>query len=426
MESMERLKHYINPFWIESSRTDKAMMLALFFSMTWKSFAPVLLGFSLVYACLDHRSGAEVRARLMSTKSISFWIILYFGFTLIGVTWASHSALGFESVTRKLSFLLVPVVFALGHNRLSLQGWLKWILDTMSLITIGLLFYAVFKSIIHPEDNHWAYFFESEFSAFIHRSYWATYCAIAAAWALNNLLHDDVQNRLSHAGHLFLLTVSTILTVSKAGIIILFVLFLIVTLSYALTSGKLKYVASVVILFFAMILLFFCAFPRVVNRFKQIPLALSDVRLTDNVEVESNTARLIMWSTAINVIKENLWIGSGTGSVKETLQDQNLLLGNSGVAAKKLDAHNQFLNCTVELGIIGLILFLIPIIQFIYYGLANHNWPALIMVVSFVLTMLFESFLETQAGIIPYCILTCLFASIFDDLRLKHHTTAVV
>jgi O-antigen ligase len=422
---MEGLKNYINPFWTESSRTDKALMLALFFSMTWKSFAPLLLLISLICACLDRRPVAEFGARLLSAKSISFWIILYFCYTLIGVAWASDQALGYESVTRKLSFLVVPFVFALGHHRLSLQRWLKWILDTMSFITIGLLCYAVFKSIIHPEDNHWAYFFESEFSVFIHRSYWATYCAIAAAWALHSLLHDDDRNRMSHVRHFVLLTLSTILTISKAGIIILFILFLIIMTSYAFTSGKLKNVAVVLALLFAIMMLFIYGSPRVVNRFKQIPLAVSDVRLTDNEEVESNTARLIMWSAAVSVIKENLWLGSGTGSVKETLQDRNVVLGNSGVAAKKFDAHNQFLNCAVELGIIGLILFLIPIIQFMFFSIKYHNWPALIMGVSFVLTMLFESFLETQAGIIPYCILICLFSSEFDNLRYKALTTAI-
>ena len=144
---------------------------------------------------------------------------------------------------------------------------------------------------------------------------------------------------------------------------------------------------------------------------------MSEVKYTHNTEVESNTARLVMWYSGINVVGQHFWLGSGTGSVKEVLQQYNMTLDNTGVAAKKLDAHNQFLNCAIELGIVGLVLFLIPIVQFMGYSIVLRNWRALLMSASFVLTMLFESFLETQAGIVPYCILTCIFVSMFDDQR---------
>lgn len=399
------MKAYLATYWRESSRTDKGLMLALVLALTWKNLAPVLLMLSFVLALTERNSGTFFRQQLFSLRSVLTWMLAFYLFHIVGMAWSSNAAFGWSDVGMKLSFLFVPLIVATGRLQLSFRYWMRWIIDGMSMIVIGLLLLAVWKSFAAPEDNHWAYFFESEYSTFLHRSYWATYCAIGASWALFDWISGPRKIVSWRLFTFVLLSASVVLTISKAGIIILGIVCFWLMIHQIIVRKWWKFAVPGFVVVIGLIVGVTYFSPRVASRFQEVPKAFSSVKTTNNTEIESNTARIIMWSTSWKVIQSNWLAGAGTGDVKDVLIAKNMELGNTGVAEKKLNAHNQFLNSWVQLGLAGF-LFLTGIFVTAFANAARYKLlPLTLMTLAFLVTMLFESFVETQGGIIPFCLL---------------------
>jgi O-antigen ligase len=144
------------------------------------------------------------------------------------------------------------------------------------------------------------------------------------------------------------------------------------------------------------------------------------VRTVNNPTIESSASRAIMWSTAMGLFSENVVIGVGTGDVSNALDERNLELGNTGVAEKSLNAHNQYLNTAVQLGLAGLIPLLLIFITSFVRAVKTKLIEGILLTLILFLTLMFESFLETQAGIIPVTLLLLLFFSISRANETSH------
>ena len=77
--------------------------------------------------------------------------------------------------------------------------------------------------------------------------------------------------------------------------------------------------------------------------------------------------------------------------------------------SKKLNSHNQFLQTTIAIGLPGLIvlLLILGIPLFLFYR--QSDFSAVIFVLLIVFNFLFESMLETQAGVIFFSFFLFLF-----------------
>ena len=136
--------------------------------------------------------------------------------------------------------------------------------------------------------------------------------------------------------------------------------------------------------------------------------AVENTPLSNNSSVESNASRILMWSASAEVIKENPLLGVGTGDYDDALAQQNLNLNNQGVLKERLNSHSQFLNTWVQLGFFG---FAVLSMMFIVPMTGSFSIYKILILVTFFLNFLFESFLETQAGIILFCIFIMLLFS---------------
>ena len=153
----------------------------------------------------------------------------------------------------------------------------------------------------------------------------------------------------------------------------------------------------------------------VIERIDKTIFALNHIKLQDNNSVESNQARLIMWNTSIKVIKDNFFYGTGTGDYNDELIKRNKKYKNQGVVKSELNSHNQFLNTFVQLGLFGFLT--LCAVFYLYFRIALKNRDLLIVSigVAFLLNFLFESVIETQSGIILFCVLFICSSS--SDLR---------
>jgi O-antigen ligase len=133
----------------------------------------------------------------------------------------------------------------------------------------------------------------------------------------------------------------------------------------------------------------------------------------DKTATESTAVRMLIWKEARGVIGEHPLLGVSPGDANDVLYERYKENGLSGAFEKKLNAHNQFLQTGVGLGLIGiaslLSLFVIPLSmkprRLLVFFL-------LIVAVNF----LTESMLQTMAG--------CIFFGYFYAVLSFDHQAA--
>jgi O-antigen ligase len=114
---------------------------------------------------------------------------------------------------------------------------------------------------------------------------------------------------------------------------------------------------------------------------------------------ESNTVRIVVWNFSFDIIAQNP-AGVGTGDVKDRLFREYRSHGYDLFAEKGLNAHNQFFQTGISIGIGAMLLLFLVIIGPVLLARKNLNPVSLAFVILIFMTCLFESYLERQAGII--------------------------
>ncbi|WP_452221588.1 O-antigen ligase family protein [Lacinutrix salivirga] len=87
----------------------------------------------------------------------------------------------------------------------------------------------------------------------------------------------------------------------------------------------------------------------------------------DSEKLEKIDSRVLIWHTALNSIdSSNFFFGNGVKNAQKLLDKNYPKEGEFGFAAqiKKLDSHNMYLQFILEIGVVGLIVYLISIFVF--------------------------------------------------------------
>lgn len=106
--------------------------------------------------------------------------------------------------------------------------------------------------------------------------------------------------------------------------------------------------------------------------------------------------RLEHWKTSKQIIKNNWFLGVGTGDAQKSF-DSQYAADNSLLQPKnRVRSHNQFFAVWISIGIIGLLLFLWFHFEFIRFQLHNLQLLGLSFIVICIISYFFEDSLETQ------------------------------
>lgn len=130
------------------------------------------------------------------------------------------------------------------------------------------------------------------------------------------------------------------------------------------------------------------------------PQAFLEKRLNDE-SIPGNQKRLVMWTVTTELILEHPF-GVGTGNVDEYLFGRLNKYGFHQLVADDLNPHNQYLQTTLEIGVVGLLLLLGMIGSCVYIAIKNRNRLLLLLISGLAFNMLFESMLQRQSGVVFY------------------------
>jgi hypothetical protein len=135
-----------------------------------------------------------------------------------------------------------------------------------------------------------------------------------------------------------------------------------------------------------------------INRLYVLMWEIGDYYHTGSVKGYSMPQRLDLWRNSVSLIKKHLWLGVGTGDVKDAFA-QELELNNSSLAGTNMRSHNQYFTFWIAFGIIGLILILFSMI---YPTIKMHAWRNPLFWAFFLIVMISmftEDTLEPQDGV---------------------------
>ena len=393
----------------------KLKQLYLNFSFIFPLLISFLLPFGINYGIIialwlicffvfdDVKSGLKK----MFANTWSYIFIAFFIIHALGYFFSINKAEALSSIEIKLPFILLPfLVFTSNFNELQLKKITISFVSGCLILAFACLFRATY--LYYAMDVN--AFFYSEFTYFLHPSYFAMYFVFAQ---LIVMLY--YKTWLSHLSYLNLkigfislvFLVCIFLASSKMGVITAFLILPVTLLVLLINKG---YKKSIIIFLIALIAATGLAYKLFPSPFQRLQIAFTVTTSSQSIDLsatESTAVRILIWKQAIDIIKQHVVFGTTPGDANDALYQSYQKNGLTGAIKKKLNAHNQFLQTLIGTGILGFILLVLMTVGAIIFGFIKKNY--LLVAFSF-LTMLnffVESMLQAQAGFIFFVFFIC-------------------
>ena len=382
-----------------------ALLVALFMPFSRKLTVIAIALFTLSWLL----SGEWIKTSKVAIRNSIF--ILAISFLLIhviGLIYSANMKSAWFDLEVKLTLLIFPLIFFLSDSLKDNKS--KYIIWTFVLGT----FLASLTCIGNALYNFYALglntFSYMTLSIFHHPTYFALFICFSTAIILNRWLNPESSiKKWMKFVFVFLIlffAVFIYMLSSKAGIFSYFITILVMTIPSLFK--KIFRLTSVLFILFACFQLWFCLTQN--NRFQTVESSV--VHAEQNTQTsESNAVRVLIWETTIDIIKENYAIGVGTGDIKDELLKKYQERNMTGAIENKLNVHNQFLETILGQGLPGITLLFLLFFLSLINSFKNKNWLFFTFILLVGFNFLFESMLNTQAGVVFFGFFFYYFAS---------------
>ena len=134
-----------------------------------------------------------------------------------------------------------------------------------------------------------------------------------------------------------------------------------------------------------------------------------DIKNLFSGEITNNNDRLVIWSVSLDIIKNNFISGVGTGDTKDVLFENYRQNHMEEAVKEKLNVHNQYLETSIQFGIIGFSLLFSLFIFTLWKAIKKQHIILLLFMVINGIFFFFETALNRQAGIFFFVFFLSLF-----------------
>lgn len=155
--------------------------------------------------------------------------------------------------------------------------------------------------------------------------------------------------------------------------------------------------------------------PGIMTRLSKMLVAYQRYKKTKDANGSSEFQRIEYIKASLNIIKDNLIFGVGTGDLPDAFENYYEESDSKLLPQYRHRSHNQYLSITVGLGIIGLLWFLFTLLYPIIFDKNSRNFLYVTFLLIMLLSMFTEDTIESQAGV-------TLFA-FFNSFLLFNNTT---
>jgi O-antigen ligase len=367
-------------------------------------------------------SGLNLLVKNRAASAMASLFLLY----AIGVLYSLNINEGMQILETKLSLIAFPLIFStqIKNCKENINLYLRFFIYGCLLsaaICFGWALYCYLKPVYVTIDGMEynlgaSYFYYARLSIFIHPSYISMYFNFALLAIFHLVKAGEIKINWKWVFVISLITVFILLLSSKAGWLGLFLIALFTIVSLLIRKQYFAVISILVILPSLFYLLNISA-PEYSQRITAATQSVAQSGSVSNLEKsnEGTASRILVWNAALEIIKENFVVGTGTGDAKAEMIEKYKEKGMTTEYEHKLNSHNQYLNTFIALGVFGFICLLLsllfPFIHSLKYGQMLLGTFACLAGLNF----LFESMLETQAGVMFYAFFYALLCFSFFD-----------
>ena len=343
---------------------------------------------------------------------VLLFFISYFLVEIIGMFYTKNLYFGIKDIESKLLLLIGSlIIIAIKFSENQILKFLKFYVIGINLSLIylmGMCFINYRETLIIPKYI--------DFSILMHPTYFS-FCLLIAGIIILEFHNKIINNSFFKIVLLIFISIGIILTDSKAGLICYFITLIFFSVKYIL---KLKLKVKIIFFCLSIFASLFLVNQLSKSRFTELFSQLQTTNKFNNYTGSYNSTeiRIIIWRSAKNVIKENLIKGTGTGDIKDELIKQFKKTNFINGIEKEYNFHNQFLQIIGTFGIIlGFPLILIYLKMF-YNLIKEKKMFFSFLTLMFIINFLFESFLETKAGIETFVIFNTIYFSTNKEIKI--------
>jgi O-antigen ligase len=339
---------------------------------------------------------------------------------LVGLTYTENMSSGLFDVQVKLSLIIFPLILASRPVEKKETDRIFYGLIAGGCVSaLIMLSRATYVYLTTGENN---YTYEAFSSFLIHPSYISMYLNVANAWILIGLMTGKFtgkkfSNLVASVVLLFFSFIIVLLS-SKMGLLTMVILYAGFLVYFVISRKKYLFglagMAAIIIGFLAM--LHFA--PDLKIRLTTAISALTN-KNTNEAEAESTAVRMLVWKAANQVISEHPVIGTGTGDAKDELMKEYEKRGMTGAIEHKLNAHNEFYQVFVALGLLGFVVLLISIFLPLIFAYRSGNTIYILFLFIIILNFLTEAMFEKQAGVMFYAFMNSLLCFSFTNSKTE-------
>jgi O-antigen ligase len=370
----------------------------------------LLLIFVLTILVVGNYSKLTSKKNLIKLSLAFLWIIPFIQLIIYG-----DLTQNWHKLEIKLSLICFPLILVLSNIDLN-----KFIYKVLKFYVWGCFFSSIlcwaFSFFNFVKTGNKEIFFYTELSLFHHPSYYAMFLSFATAIVGFFIIYPNKEFNFSKKlnGIILPVFILTILCLtSRSGWLVLLLismLFFILALKHGTISIKQSVMIVLSIVLLAIIGL---NQPKVNLRFQEM-INHSLFASSQSNYPSSTSTRKKAWEAAISCIKEKPLLGYGTGNGNAKLIEYYKSKNYNNAAEKKINAHNEYLQFSLDHGIIaGLILIFLTIIM----SLKTYKTIPLMAIFLAICSVNFltESIIEKSSGVIFFGYFNTLFYFILID-----------
>ncbi|MDX4026540.1 O-antigen ligase family protein, partial [Aliarcobacter skirrowii] len=333
-------------------------------------------------------------------------LLLFIVYSFVAILWSSDKIFALDYVRKYYHFLIIPIIFT-SLNKEYLEKVFSAFLFSMLISEItsyGIFFEIWTKQGISPDDP----------SPFMNHSNYSIYLAFTIFILLHKVLYSkDKGLKLFYLMFLILSSSNLFLNGGRAGqfafIIALFIF------GFLNIKNRLKAFVSIFIVGIIILVTSYNISPVFKDRFNYF---LHDINSMIHKDDYSNSfsLRVALWMTGLEASKENILFGTGIGD--EIINAENGInrfnippIFGSSDTTNYIDYHSSFIQYLVQLGIVGLIIFILIFYFLVRIKIKNKVYSNLLYI--FVVLYILQSTIGLTFHIQKSMIFFTLFTSIF-------------
>ncbi len=332
-------------------------------------------------------------------------ILLYFLLNAVGLLYSDNLSRGYKILGVKTYLLLLPLLYwsmCWGRNERILV--LKFFIFGTLLSSMIVFVVALFGEGTLSEE------IQNTCIVPFHHTYYALFLNLSQIILFYFLekkikfFNNHVWDRIVYFSGIAFLLLFTYLAESRAGVIASFIILLIFTVR--LIRSRKRNMLLLIFLFVACIGLISTLIYKS-ERLSTLQVAFHEVFNQDS-KASFESARLIIWNNAFDLLQDHYVTGVGTGDVLNELKSSYRANEEWHSYRKSFNAHNEFLETFLRIGVLGFIIFLAIFVVIICYAIKNRD----LILINFVWLMFFFFNFETMLNRIQGVIFFAFFIAV--------------